>query len=188
MVEKGTQVHQLQWLQVRKVLFEISLILNYSRDLSLDEFFKSAFSPQLGTPPTCKLVAERLKLAVKEVACRHGSKLYFSQCHGSSDLTSRQTIGSRNLLYIPSNLFCSLHILFYLSNKDQIWSLYNYAVLAGRASLTCQAIILYQLLLSRSCAELSLKRERWRRRRWRCWRCSTAQGSIKVKIPGVIFL
>ena len=115
MVEKGTEVHQLQWLQVRKVLFEISLILNYSRDLSLDEFFKSAFSPQLGTPPTCKLVAERLKLAVKEVACRHGSKLYFSQCHGSSDLTSRQKIGSRNLLYIPSNLFCSLHLSFLTS-------------------------------------------------------------------------
>ena len=40
------------------------------RDLTLDEFFKSVFSPPPGAPITCKLVAERLKLAVKEVACR----------------------------------------------------------------------------------------------------------------------
>jgi len=52
-------------------------ILKYSsyqdyKDLSLEEFYKSTFSSPHGTLLTCSLVAERLKQAVKEVACRQG--------------------------------------------------------------------------------------------------------------------
>lgn len=52
-------------------------ILKYSsypdyKDLSLEEFYKSTFSPPPTALLTCSLVAERLKQAVKEVACRKG--------------------------------------------------------------------------------------------------------------------
>ena len=40
------------------------------RDLSLEDFYMATFSPPPGALLTCRLVAERLKQAVKEVACR----------------------------------------------------------------------------------------------------------------------
>ena len=72
-MEEDSQVLQLPGLQVRwteEAEYLLAALNLMYRDLSLEEFYIATFSPPPGTLLTCKLVAERLKEAVKEVACR----------------------------------------------------------------------------------------------------------------------
>jgi len=70
-LDRESFLHQVVGYTWWRRILKYTGFRNY-KDLTLDEFFKSVFSPPPGAPITCKLVAERLKLAVKEVACRQG--------------------------------------------------------------------------------------------------------------------